>query len=71
MGNFLAMRGPSPGQLFYFADGRPLTRQLLSSTIQSLLRSAGYSGNYSGHSFWIGAATTAASRGLPNHLFKT
>ena len=70
MGNFLAVRGPSPGPLFCFADGRPLTRQLLSSTVQSLLPSAGYSGNYSGHSLRIGAAT-AASRGLPNHLIKT
>ena len=71
MGNFLAVRGPSPGPLFCFAEGRPLTRQLLSSTVQSLLRSVGYSGNYSGHSFRIAAATTAASRGLPDHLIKT
>ena len=71
MGNFLAVCGPSPGPLFCFADGRPLTRQLLSSSVQSLLRSAGYSGHYSGHSFQIGAATTAASRGLPDHLIKT
>ena len=71
MGNFLAVRGPSSGPLFCFADGRSLTRQLLSSTVVSLLRSAGYSGNYSGHSFWIGVATTAASRGLPDHLIKT
>ena len=57
LGNFLAVRGPSPGPLFCFAD-----YQLLS---------AGFSGNYSGHSFRIGAATTAASRGLPDHLIKT
>ena len=56
MGNFLAVRGPSPGPLFCFADGHPLTRQLLSSTVQSLLRSTGYSGHYSGHIFrdWRG-----------------
>ena len=71
IGNFLAMRGPSPGPLFCSADGCPITRQLLSSTVQSLLHSAGYSGNYSGRSFWIGATTTAASRGLPDHLIKT
>ena len=39
--NFLAVCGPSPGPLFCFTDGRPLTCQLLSSTVQSLLRSAG------------------------------
>ena len=71
MSNFLAVRGLSPGPLFFFADGRPLTRQLLSSTVQSLLRSTGYSRNYSGHSLRIGASTTSASWGLPDHLIKT
>ena len=71
LGNFLALRGPSPGPLFCYADGRPLTRQQLSSTVQAILHSAGYSGSYSGHSFRIGAATTAAARGIPDHLIKT
>ena len=31
LGNFLALRGPSAGPLFCFADGRPLTLQQLSS----------------------------------------
>ena len=31
LGNFLALRGLPPGPLFCFADGRPLTRQQLSS----------------------------------------
>ena len=70
IGNFLALCGPSPGKLFCYADGRPLTRQL-SSTVQSILHSAGYPGSYSGHSFRIGAATTAAARGIPDHLIKT
>ena len=71
LGNFLARRGPSPGPLFCYADGRPLTRQQLSSTVQAILHSAGYTGSYSGHSFRIGAATTAATRGIPDHLIKT
>ena len=70
-GQFLAMQGSSPGSLFCFADGHPLTRQLLSSMVQSLPRSVGYSGSYSGHSFWIGAATTVASQGLPDDLTRT
>ena len=65
---FLALRGASHGPLFCYSDGRPLTRQLLSSTVQSMLHAAGYSGSYSGHSFRIGAATTAASKGIPDHL---
>jgi len=71
LGNFLALRGSSAGPLFTFSDGRPLTRQQLSSTVQSILHSAGYTGSYSGHSFRIGAATTAAARGVPDHLIKT
>ena len=54
-----------------FSDGRPLTRQQLSSSVQSILHGAGYAGLYSGHSFRIGAATTAAARGVPDHLIKT
>ena len=71
LGDFLALRGASEGPLFTLSDGRPLTRQQLSSTVQSILHSAGYTGSYSGHSFRIGAATTAATRGVPDHLIKT
>lgn len=52
-----------------FSNGRPLTRQRLSSSVQAI--SACYSGSYSGHSFHIGAATTAAARGFPYQLIKT
>ena len=54
-----------------FSDSRPLTRQQLSPTVQSIIHRAGYSGSYSGHSFRIGAVTTAAARGVPDHLIKT
>lgn len=70
LGNYLTLRGPAPGPLFCYEDGRPLTRQLLSSTVQSILHSAGYSCSYSSHSFRIGAATIVTSRGIPNHLIK-
>ena len=59
------------GPLFTFSDGHPLTRQKLSSTVQSILSAAGYSGVYSGHSFRISTATTAAAQGVPDHLIKT
>ena len=71
LGNFLALRGSSESPLFTFRDGRPLNRQQLSSTVQSILHSTGYTGSYSGHSFCIGAATTTAARGVPDHLIKT
>ena len=60
IGNFLALHGAAPGPLFYCADGRPLSWQQLYSSVQSI--SAGYPGSYSGGSFGIGTATTAAAR---------
>ena len=44
--------------LYINSDGSPLTQQQLSSTVQSILHSAGNTGSYLGHSFRIGAATT-------------
>ena len=67
----LSLGRSAPGSLFMFSDGRPLTRQQLSSSEQSILNGAGYSGSYSGHSFCIGAATTAVARRVPDHLFKS
>ena len=71
IGNLLALRGGAPGPLFCYADGRPLSWQQLSSSVQSILHSVGYTGLYSAHSFRIGAAMTAAGRGVPDHLIKT
>ena len=67
LGNYLSRRGSTPGPLFLFSNGHPLTQQQLSSSVQAILHAAGYSG----HSFRIGAATTAAARGVPDHLIKT
>ena len=67
----MARRDSSEGPLFTVSDGHPLTRQQLSSTVQSTLHSAGYIGSYSGHSFRIGAATTATALGVLDHLNKT
>ena len=61
--NYPSLRGSAPGPLFLFSDGRPLSRRQLSSSVQSILSDAGYSGSYSGHSFRIGAVTIAAARG--------
>ena len=69
--SYLHVRGEAPGPLFPFRDGRPLSRPILASKVQHILHSAGYPGTYSGHSFRTGAATTAASRGVADHLIKT
>ena len=59
LSNYLHLLGPGARPLFPFQDGFPLSRFRLSS------------GKFSGHSFSIGAATTVAQKGLPDHLIKT
>ena len=38
IGNFVAQRGAAPGPLFCDADGCPLSREQLSSSVQSYTR---------------------------------
>ena len=60
------------GPLFTFQDGRPLTRQRFVVAVRSALASAGVDAKqYAGHSFRIGAATTAAARGLEDSTIQT
>ena len=66
--NYLHLCGPGVGPLFIFQDGRPLLRALLSSFLQATLQAAGIPRKFSGHCFRIGAATTAAQRGVPDNL---
>ena len=69
--SYLHLRGSSQGPLFIDSTGQPLTRVRLSSFLQSTIAAAGIPGQFSGHSFRIGAATTAAQHGIPDHLIKT
>ena len=69
--SYLHLHGPGIGPLFIFQDGRPLLRALLPLVLQSTLQAAGIPSKFSGHSFRIGAATTAPQRGVPDHLIKT
>ena len=53
------------GPLFRHRDGRPLSRTMLVLRIRQALTSQGVRArSFSGHRFWIGAASTAAARGL-------
>ena len=65
--SYLTIRGDGPGPLFLFQDGRPLSRSLLTAWLRRILASAGVHGNFSSHSFRIGAATVAARNGIPDH----
>ncbi len=69
---YLTVRGKRPGPLFVFKDGKPLTRQRLVSAVRDALECAGVEADrYAGHSFRIGPATTAASRGLEDSTIQT
>ena len=68
---YLHRRGPAPGPLFLQENGQPLTQTQSSNFLQSTWSAVGITGTYLGHSFRIGAATTAAQQGFPDHLIKT
>ena len=62
---YLSYRRSSPGPLFKFSDGKPLTRSNFVEAVRKALDTAGIdSSQYSGHSFRSGAATTAAKQGI-------
>ena len=68
---YLAVRGMEPGPLFKLSDGRFLTKQLFITRVRSALSALGYDcSSYAGHSFRIGAATTAAECGIEDSLIK-
>jgi hypothetical protein len=69
--NFLELRGGSAGPLFVKSNGVPLTWTYLSERLRRLLNDTGIPGNFSSHSFRIGAATSAALAGVPDHLIQT
>ena len=70
--SYLAKRGLAPGPLFRFDEGHPLTRLALVSEVRAALTVAGIDpAPYSGHSFRIGAATSAAAAGVEDAVIKT
>ena len=70
--DFLCVRGKKPGPLFIWADGRPLTQSRFAEEIRNALSRAGVDqSRYYTHSFRIGAATTAAVKGMEDSLIKT
>ena len=62
---YLAVRGVDDGPLFRMKEGSPLTRVALVEKVRKALTQAGINpARYAGHSFRIGAATTAAASGI-------
>lgn len=69
-----ATAGRSPdGPLFQFTSGMQLSRLTFTQSLQHALADAAVpqASAYKGHSFRIGAATTAAQAGVPAWLIKT
>jgi hypothetical protein len=69
--NFFQLWGSSVGLLFIRSNGVPLTRTYLSEQLCQLLCNVGIPGNFSSHSFHIGASTSAALVGVSDHLIET
>ncbi len=68
---YLLVRGSIAGHLFMYHGGRHLTRQRFVTAVSQAFESAGVQeASYAGHSFPIGAATTAASRGIEDSTIK-
>lgn len=70
--NYLVVRGMAPGPLFLCRDGSYLTRQTFVRAVRQTLEVEDVDqSHYCGHSFRIGAATTAAARGIEDSVIKT
>jgi site-specific recombinase XerD len=68
---YLGIRGNEPGPLFRLNDGRYLTKEIFIAKVRAALSVLGLdSSTYAGHSFRIGAATTAAEIGIEDSVIK-
>ena len=70
--SYLSVRTSRPGPLFTYQNGRPLSRADLVAAIRQALAAEGFDmSHFNGHSFRIGAATTAAQVGVPDSVIQT
>jgi len=68
---YLALRPPTPGPLFIFQDGSPLSRGQLTAHLRAALCNVGLqSTRFSGRSFRIAAASTSASAVLSDSFIQ-
>ena len=69
---YMVLRGNRDGPMFLFANGDHLTRDRFVTQLRRALTTAGVDCRlYAGHSFRIGAATTASMCGIQDSLIKT
>ena len=68
---YLSLRGREPGPLFLWSDRKPVTKTRLVEEVRLALRGAGLpEKKFAGHSFRIGAATTASAAGVEDSTIK-
>ena len=68
---YIVLRGNGPGPLFIFQDGSPLTRTALVQAVRDALQPHNLDvSGFNGHSFRMGAATTAAACMVPDSLIQ-
>ena len=66
---FMVARGNQQGPFFKFKDGRPLTKSKFTHAVRDVLQKSGLPyQSFAGHSFRIGAATTAAKAGIEDSV---
>ena len=69
---YLVVRGNTPGPLFTWSNGTFITRAQFVEEVKKALDIAGVdAANFNGHSFRIGAASTAAANGMEDSMIKT
>ena len=69
--DYLVARGGAPGPLFITGDSQALTRSVFVQQVQAALSASGLDGSkFNGHSFRIGAATSASQGGVPETTIK-
>lgn len=70
--HYLRLRGGKAGPLFIWQDGSPLQKPQFNKAVRLALTQAKLPAEkFAGHSFRIGAATTAASAGLEDSTIQT
>lgn len=69
---YLEYRGSGPGPLFVWQDGTPITCTRFEKQVREALTKANLPAkDFAGHSFRIGAASTAAVAGLEDSVIQT
>ena len=70
--NYISERGSQPGPFFLNPDKSALTKSQFVSRFRATLQLLGFPQNdFAGHSFRIGAATTASSMGIEDSMIQT